>query len=299
MTIQRAVGAIWKNRATMEGAGVRLHRVFGNEQVPRLDPFLMLDDFGSDNPADYVAGFPWHPHRGIETVTYLERGTVEHGDSIGNTGAIGPGDVQWMTAGSGIIHQEMPQAPADRILRGFQLWVNLPAASKMCDPRYRGIEAAGIPSVTLSAGVTAKVIAGEAAGVKGPVKDLMVDVSYLDVRAAPKAACNHAVAANHRCLAYIVDGEGTFAGTRVGEGHVVLFEGSGAVPVAASPRGCRYLLFSGQPLGEPVAWYGPIVMNTEEELETAFREYRDGTFVKVGAARFGKARAGINPAPTT
>ena len=208
MTAKRSVGDVWKNRATMEGAGVRLHRVFGNEQVPRLDPFLMLDDFGSDNPADYLAGFPWHPHRGIETVTYLDRGTVEHGDSIGNAGAIGPGDVQWMTAGSGIIHQEMPQAPADRILRGFQLWVNLPAKHKMMAPRYRGIEGAGIPAATLAAGVTAKVIAGEAGGVRGPVKDLVVDVSYLDVTAAPAAACEHPVAADHRCLAYVVEGEG-------------------------------------------------------------------------------------------
>jgi len=290
MHAQRAVADVWKNRATMEGAGVRLHRVFGNEQVPRLDPFLMLDDFGSSNPADYLKGFPWHPHRGIETVTYLDRGTVDHGDSIGNAGSIGPGDVQWMTAGSGIIHQEMPQAPADRVLRGFQLWVNLPAAEKMCDPRYRGIAAAGIPAASLAAGVTAKVIAGGAGCVNGPVKDLVVDVSYLDVTAAPAAACNHPVAADHRCLAYVVEGEGGFAGTRVAAGHLVLFEGKGGVDVAAGPRGCRYLLLSGRPLGEPVAWYGPIVMNTDEELETAFREYRDGTFVKVGAPEPGKTR---------
>ncbi len=266
----------------MEGAGVRLHRVFANEQVPRLDPFLLLDDFGSDNPADYVKGFPWHPHRGIETVTYLDRGSVEHGDSIGNAGAIGSGDVQWMTAGSGIIHQEMPQAPADRILRGFQLWVNLPAASKMSAPRYRGIEAAGIPAASLAKGVSAKVIAGEAGGVRGPVKDLTVEVSYLDVTAAPAAGCDHPVAADHRCLAYVVEGEGSFAGARVAAGHLVLFEGRGVAAVEAGPRGCRYLLLSGRPLGEPVAWYGPIVMNTDEELETAFREYREGTFVKVG-----------------
>jgi len=274
----------------MEGAGVRLHRVFGNEQVPRLDPFLMLDDFGSDNPADYLKGFPWHPHRGIETVTYLDRGTVEHGDSIGNAGAIGPGDVQWMTAGSGIIHQEMPQAPADRILRGFQLWVNLPAKHKMMAPRYRGIEATSIPAASIATGVTAKVIAGEAGGVRGPVQDLVVDVSYIDVTAVPAAACEHPVAADHRCLAYVVEGEGAFAGTRVGAGHLVLFEGTGAVAVESGPQGCRYLLLSGRPLGEPVAWYGPIVMNTEAELETAFREYRDGTFVKVGAPEPGETR---------
>ncbi len=281
MTEKRSVSAVWKNRATMEGAGVRLHRVFGNEQVPRLDPFLMLDDFGSDKPEDYLAGFPWHPHRGIETVTYLDRGTVEHGDSIGNAGAIGPGDVQWMTAGSGIIHQEMPQAPADRILRGFQLWVNLPARHKMMAPRYRGIEAAEIPSATLSAGVTAKVLAGEAGGVRGPVRDLVVDVAYLDVTATPGATCEHPIPSEHLCFAYVVAGEGGFAGTRAAAGHLVLFDGRGGVAVESGRRGCRYLLLSGRPLGEPVAWYGPIVMNTEEELETAFQEYRDGTFVKV------------------
>jgi redox-sensitive bicupin YhaK (pirin superfamily) len=283
MSQRRLVGDVWSNRPTLEGAGVRLHRVFGNEQVPRLDPFLMLDDFGSDNPADYLKGFPWHPHRGIETVTYLDRGTVAHGDSLGNAGSIGPGDVQWMSAGSGIIHQEMPQAPADRVLRGFQLWVNLPAKRKMMAPRYRGIGAAAIPAATLAAGVTARVIAGEAGGVPGPVKDLVVDVSYLDVAASAAAACVHPVPAEHRCLAYVVEGEGRFAGTPVAAGHLALFEGKGDVAVEAGGRGCRYLLLSGRPLGEPVAWYGPIVMNTEEELETAFREYRDGTFVKVGA----------------
>ena len=291
MTTNRSVSALWQNRATLEGAGVRLHRVFGNEQVPRLDPFLMLDDFGSDNPADYLAGFPWHPHRGIETVTYLDRGSVEHGDSMGNSGTIGSGDIQWMTAGSGIIHQEMPRAPADGILRGFQLWVNLPAARKMCDPRYRGIVAAAIPAVTLTTGVTVKVIAGEVGGVRGPVQDLVVDVSYCDVTAAPAATCDHPVAADHRCLAYVVAGEGRFVGTRVGSGHLVLFAGRGGVAVEAGPQGCRYLLLSGRPLGEPVAWYGPIVMNTEEELETAFREYREGTFVKVAAPEYGKSRA--------
>jgi redox-sensitive bicupin YhaK (pirin superfamily) len=283
MRTQRSVADVWKNRVTMEGAGVRLHRVFANEQVPRLDPFLLLDDFGSADPADYVKGFPWHPHRGIETVTYLDRGTVEHGDSIGNAGTIGPGEVQWMTAGSGIIHQEMPRAPADRVLRGFQLWVNLPAAEKMSDPRYRGVVAAAIETAALAPGVTAKVIAGRAGGVQGPVRDLVVDVSYLDVTAGAAGACAHQIAADHRCFAYVVAGEGDFAGTRVGSGHLVLFEGRGDVVAAAGPGGCRYLLVSGRPLGEPVAWYGPIVMNTEEELETAFREYRDGTFVKVGS----------------
>jgi hypothetical protein len=265
----------------MEGAGVRLHRVFGNEQVPRLDPFLLLDDFGSTDPADYLAGFPWHPHRGIETVTYLDRGTVEHGDSIGNRGSIGPGDVQWMTAGGGIIHQEMPKAPPDRVLRGFQLWVNLPAARKMMAPRYRGLVAGEIPPVDLGPGVTAKVIAGEAGGVRGPVRDLVVDAAYLDVAAAAGADCDHRVPGHHRCFAYVVEGSGEFCGSeRIAAGHLVLFEGRGDVAVKAGAGGCRYLLISGEPIGEPVAWYGPIVMNTEEELETAFREYRDGTFLR-------------------
>ena len=284
MTAHRSVSAIWRNRATVEGAGVRLHRVFGNDQVPRLDPFLMLDDFGSDDPSDYLAGFPWHPHRGIETVTYLDRGSVEHGDSLGNAGSIGPGDVQWMTAGSGIVHQEMPQAPPDRRLRGFQLWVNLPATRKMCDPRYRGVLSAEIPAAGIRPGVTARVIAGEVEGVRGPVRDLEVDVAYLDVAAASGAGCDHPVPAGHRCCAYVVEGEGGFAGARAAAGNLVLFAGTGGVAVEAGPRGCRYLLLSGQPLGEPVAWYGPIVMNTERQLEEAFREYREGTFVKVGAA---------------
>jgi redox-sensitive bicupin YhaK (pirin superfamily) len=279
---KRSVREVWKSRATVEGAGVRLHRVFGYDEVPRLDPFLMLDDFGSTDPADYVAGFPWHPHRGIETVTYLLRGTVEHGDSIGNAGAIGPGDIQWMTAGSGIIHQEMPKAPPDRVLRGFQLWVNLPAKRKMMDPRYRGLTAPEIPGAELARGVAAKVIAGEAGGVRGPVRDLVVDVSYLDVTAAPGATLAHPVPAEHRCLAYVAEGEGRFGaeGRPVGPGHLALLDGTGAAAVEAGPRGCRFLLLSGRPLGEPVAWYGPIVMNTEEELEEAFREYREGTFVK-------------------
>ena len=281
MNAKRTVSEVWRNRPTLEGAGVRLHRVFGNEQVPRLDPFLMLDDFGSSDPADYLAGFPWHPHRGIETVTYLDRGTVEHGDSIGNAGAIGPGDVQWMTAGGGIIHQEMPKAPPDRVLRGFQLWVNLPARGKMMVPRYRGLVAADIPSAELGMGVSARVIAGAAGGVRGPVRDLIVDAAYLDVSSAAGAACDHPVPGNHRCFAYVVAGEGAFCGSeRVGAGRLVLFEGRGAVSAEAGPHGCRYLLISGEPIGEPVAWYGPIVMNTEEELETAFREYRNGTFVR-------------------
>ncbi|HEY5999588.1 MAG TPA: pirin family protein [bacterium] len=284
MTAKRSVADIWRSRPTLEGAGVSLHRVFGNEQVPRLDPFLLLDDFGSADPADYLPGFPWHPHRGIETVTYLDRGLVEHGDSLGNGGTIGPGDVQWMTAGGGIIHQEMPKAPPDRVLSGFQLWVNLPAKHKMMAPRYRGLVAADIPVIELARGVSVRLIAGEAGGVHGPVRDLVVDAAYLDAVATPGATCVHVVPARHRCFAYVVDGEAAFAGSgRVDAGQLVLFEGKGTVAAAAGPRGCRYLLVSGEPIGEPVAWYGPIVMNTQEELETAFREYRAGTFLRHSA----------------
>ena len=280
----RTVTGIWPARPTLEGAGVRLHRAFGFDEAPGLDPFLLLDDFGSADPSDYLAGFPWHPHRGIETVTYLLRGTVEHGDSLGHGGSIGPGDVQWMTAGSGIVHQEMPQAPPDRVLRGFQLWVNLPRERKMTDPRYRGHVAAEIPDAQLGRGVTAKVIAGEAGGVRGPVRDLHVDVRYLDVAAAPGARIELDVPPGHRCLAYVVEAEGRFGatGATAAAGSLVLFEGAGAVAAEAGGSGCRFLLVSGEPLGEPVAWHGPIVMNTEEELEEAFREYRAGTFIKKG-----------------
>ena len=280
----RPVKRIIESTPTVEGAGVRLRRAFGFGDTAETDPFLLFDDFRNNRPEEYLAGFPWHPHRGIETITYVLAGTVEHGDSLGNRGALGAGDVQWMTAGSGIVHQEMPQAPPDRRLRGFQLWVNLPAARKMCDPRYRGVLSAEIPAAGIRPGVTARVIAGEVEGVRGPVRDLEVDVAYLDVAAASGAGCDHPVPAGHRCCAYVVEGEGGFAGARAAAGNLVLFAGTGGVAVEAGPRGCRYLLLSGQPLGEPVAWYGPIVMNTERQLEEAFREYREGTFVKVGAA---------------
>jgi len=285
----RTVTATWRSRPTLEGAGVRLRRAFGFDEAPSLDPFLLLDDFGSDDPRDYVAGFPWHPHRGIETVTYLLRGTVGHGDSLGNGGSIGPGDVQWMTAGSGIIHQEMPQAPPDRVLRGFQLWVNLPRARKMSDPRYRGHAAAELPVAELGRGVTARVVAGEAGGVRGPVRDLFVDVRYLDVTAVPGARLEHPVPGGHRCLLYVAEGEGRFGagGRPATAGSVVVLEGGGAAVAQAGAGGCRFLLVSGEPIGEPVAWYGPIVMNTEEELEEAFREYREGTFIRVGRHRAG------------
>ncbi|MGV8041181.1 MAG: pirin family protein [Thermoanaerobaculaceae bacterium] len=277
----RSVIRVLTRRPTVEGAGVRLQRVFGQVD-PALDPFLLLDDFGSDNPADYLAGFPWHPHRGMETVTYVLAGSVEHGDSLGNRGTISGGDVQWMTAGSGIVHQEMPQRFEGRA-RAFQLWVNLPAASKMMDPRYQEVPAAAIPEVTPAVGVRVKVIAGEVAGVPGPVTDVVARPTFLDVSLEPGAVFEHAVPAGHTALAYVIDGSGTFGvsgGQALADGQLAVLGDGDAVAAAAGSSGMRFLLFAGKPLREPVAWYGPVVMTTEEELETAFREYRAGTFVK-------------------
>jgi len=281
MSTTRSVTSVLTRKPTIEGAGVRLNRVFGFYELPKLDPFLLLDDFGSDNPEDYLAGFPWHPHRGIETVTYMLSGETEHGDSLGNRGVIGPGDVQWMTAGSGIIHQEMPQRSEGR-LRGFQLWVNLPAASKMMDPRYRDVSADTIPEVPVAAGVRIKVIAGAVAGVRGPVRDVVADPEYLDVMLASDSEFTHQIPDDHTAFAYVVEGRGWFGPGRahqLSEGQLASFDARGAVrATGAGPL--RFLLVSGKPLKEPVAWHGPIVMNTDEELELAFREYRNGTFVK-------------------
>lgn len=267
---------------TIEGAGVRLRRVFGFTEVPRFDPFLLLDDFGSDNPDDYIAGFPWHPHRGIETVTYMLSGEVEHGDSLGNEGVIRSGDVQWMTAGGGIIHQEMPRR-VDGRMRGFQLWVNLPPSHKMMPPRYQEIKADAIPEVRPQDGVTVKVIAGEVEGERGPVRDVIADPEYLDVTLEPGAEWRRTTPSDHTVFAYAVDGAGLVAlqgATGLAEGQVVLF-GKGADVIAkAGEQPLRFLLVSGRPIGEPIAWRGPIVMNTEQELATAFQEYRDGTFIQ-------------------
>ena len=278
----KRVMEVTKSRPTLEGAGVKLRRAFGFSEAPRLDPFLMLDHFGSENPEDYLAGFPWHPHRGIETVTYLIRGVVEHGDSLGNQGIIGAGDIQWMTAGSGIIHQEMPQL-TDEPLMGFQLWVNLPAAHKMMAPRYRDVLQDQIPEVKLQEGVAIRIVSGEINGVRGPVQDLVVDTEYLDVRLAPKAEWRHPLRPGNRAFAYVFEGRGFFdpEQTRsIAEEHLVDFQDGEAVAIRAGESGVRFLLVSGKPLGEPVAWRGPIVMNTEAELDQAFREYRNGNFIK-------------------
>lgn len=283
MRDSRQIKSVLKARPTMEGAGVHLKRAFGFNEAPGLDPFLLLDDFHSDNPDDYVKGFPWHPHRGIETITYVLHGDIEHGDSMGNRGVIGSGDVQWMTAGSGVIHQEMPRGSEDGLMWGFQLWANLPASRKMMAPRYRGIAAGDIPEVALADGVRVKIICGEVNGVSGPVRDIVIEPQYLDISLPAGAAYRHPVAAGHTAFAYVVGGSGFFgndAATRVQPETVVLFEDGPFVAAAASTAGMRFLLVSGKPLKEPVAWQGPIVMNTREELETAFRQFRQGTFIK-------------------
>jgi redox-sensitive bicupin YhaK (pirin superfamily) len=279
----RRIAKTFKSRPTIEGAGVHLKRAFGFSQVPQFDPFLMLDDFHTSKPDEYLAGFPWHPHRGIETITYVLEGLVEHGDSMGNTGTIGAGDVQWMTAGSGIIHQEMPQESPTGTMWGFQFWANLPAGQKMMAPRYRDVKAADIPQVTLENGVTVKVIAGEVAGVKGPVGDIVIEPEMLDISVPDGTVFSHPLPAGHTAFAYILSGEGCFDDQR--EPHlpetVLLFEHAGeTIQVAAPDRPLRFLLISGKPLNEPIAWQGPIVMNTQEELRIAFEEYQRGTFVK-------------------
>ncbi len=283
MSIIREVRLTLKSRSTMEGAGVRLKRAFGYAD-PSLDPFLLLDDFHSDNPNDYLAGFPWHPHRGIETITYMLHGKVEHGDSMGNSGVIGAGDVQWMTAGSGIIHQEMPKKnTSDSFLAGFQLWANLPASHKMMDPRYRDITKEQIPEVLVKEGVKVKIICGEINGVNGPVQDIVTDPEYLDVYIEPNSEFTHAINNEHNVFAYVIEGVASFDPMKdemVGKEHLVLFGKGDEVIINTKAKPVRFLLISGKPIGEPVAWRGPIVMNTEEELRIAFNEYSKGTFIK-------------------
>lgn len=300
MKTVRRIRKVWKSKPTIEGAGVHLKRAFGYYQVPDLDPFLLLDDFRSGDPDHYLKGFPWHPHRGIETITYVLRGDVEHGDSMGNRGVISSGDVQWMTAGSGIIHQEMPKGDKKGFMWGFQLWANLPASQKMMAPRYRGVENRQIPEVPLKNGVKARVISGKVDGTQGPVQDIVTNPEYLDVTVPAGVAFTHPVKRGRKVFAYVIDGEGYFDPGRDAFGHEVVgnnyfdFErscicanetivhyGDGdEVTVSADKNGLRFLLASGQPIGEPVAWYGPIVMNTQEELRIAFEEFRKGTFIK-------------------
>jgi redox-sensitive bicupin YhaK (pirin superfamily) len=280
--MNRKIDRILKSKPTLEGAGVHLKRAFGYNEVPELDPFLLLDDFHSDNPADYIAGFPWHPHRGIETVTYMLEGMVEHGDSMGNKGVILPGDVQWMTAGSGIIHQEMPKGHNGHMW-GFQLWVNLPSTHKMMEPRYREVKKKQIPQIAIDKHVLVRIISGEFENTKGPVRDIVVDPEYLDITIAKDSEFEHNIKRGYKAIAYVIEGSGYFDMDKeksIGIEHLVIFKDGDKVKITTGDKSLRLLLVSGKPLGEPVAWAGPIVMNTQDELDLAFEEYRKGTFIK-------------------
>jgi redox-sensitive bicupin YhaK (pirin superfamily) len=279
----RAIKSVTKSQPTLEGAGVHLHRAIGFGPPELYDPFLLLDDFRSDRPEEYLKGFPWHPHRGLETITYVLRGEVEHGDSLGHRDVITPGDVQWMSAGSGIIHQEMPRGEADGAMYGFQLWANLPAANKMSEPRYRGLKSSEIPIVTDAEGAAVRVIAGKVLGVTGPVRDVATKPEYLDVTLPAGKTFTHPTPRGHTVIAYVIGGQGVFSPDSkhvIGDRHLVAFGDGEAVTVSAGAGEVRFLLISGKPIGEPIAWAGPIVMNTEDELRVAFEELDRGTFVK-------------------
>ena len=281
-TVERIVSAF----ETIEGAGVRLHRAFGYEEVPLFDPFLMLDDFRSGKrPEDYLAGFPCHPHRGIETVTYMLEGRVEHGDSMGNAGSVDAGDIQWMTAGSGIIHQEMPK-PVNGAMGGFQLWVNLPRTGKMMDPRYQEIKQNQVKRIAPGPGVDVRIICGSIGGVTGPVKNILADPEYFDITLDAGVTFNHPVKPGYTAAAYVIGGHGAFgspAGRPAANRDMVLFSDGDSIQVRSAADGVRFLFFSGKPFNEPVAWRGPIVMNTDAELREAFRQYQNGTFIKKGS----------------
>ena len=301
----RKVKRLSKSKPTLEGAGVHLRRAFGFGKTSDFDPFLLLDDFRNDIPEDYLAGFPWHPHRGIETITYVLAGTVEHGDSMGNSGSIGPGDVQWMTAGSGIIHQEMPKGDQTGRMHGFQLWANLPARLKMTTPRYQEVKAADIPVVTDDDGTQARIICGTFWGTTGPVEEVAANPIYLDISVPPGKRRTLPVETSRHAFAYVVSGAGKFCNasgpltvptegvqwlettppTEADNRSLVLFDSGDEIEVEAGEDGVRFLLVSGQPLEEPVAWYGPIVMNTQEELRQAFEELQEGTFLQHDSGR--------------
>jgi redox-sensitive bicupin YhaK (pirin superfamily) len=298
----RPVKRIVQSQPALEGAGVKLHRAFGFGGTSDFDPFLLLDDFRNDRPADYQAGFPWHPHRGIETITYVLTGTVDHGDSLGNQGSLGAGDVQWMTAGRGIMHQEMPKGDAQGRMHGFQLWANLPSSLKMTAPRYQDVPGSAIPEVVEDDGTKARVIVGEFWGKQGPVDGVAAQPRYLDISVPPGKRKTFKVETSRHAFAYVFAGSGTFAGAsqptgvltekttaagdellvreQAGNRSLVLFDSGDEVTVQAGEEGIRFLLVSGQPLEEPVAWYGPIVMNTQAELNQAVAELRNGTFIK-------------------
>ncbi len=282
MTKIRKVESTHHWHSTSDGAGVLLRRVFGFDETGLLDPFLLLDFFGSDNPKDYIAGFPWHPHRGMETITYMIDGEVEHADSIGNKGMIRSGGIQWMTAASGIIHQEMPRR-YEGMMRGFQLWLNMPAKDKMTAPKYQEFPAEMIPVAEPGDGIRVKVIAGEFCDTRGPVKDLEIDPLYLDITVPEKAALKTIVNPGHTVFAFVFEGEGFFDENVSGftkTGTLVKLADGDMISITTKESMVRFLLVAGKPINEPVAWRGPIVMNTQDELATAFREFREGTFVK-------------------
>ena len=296
----RPIKQITSTVPTLEGAGVKLQRAFGFGDTDDVDPFLLFDDFRNDVPDDYRAGFPWHPHRGIETITYVLAGSVEHGDSLGNRGSLGAGDVQWMTAGSGILHQEMPQGDPGGRMHGFQLWANLPSSLKMIQPRYQDVDAKDVPEVVDDDGTRVRIVVGNFWGKTGPVDGVAADPRYLDVSVPPGVGRSLPVERTHHAFAYVFEGSGSFRDAsqpqavatervtdtgdevidRVGNRGLVLFDRGDEVTVQAGEDGIRFLLVSGKPLEEPVAWRGPIVMNTREELQQAYAELREGTFIK-------------------
>jgi redox-sensitive bicupin YhaK (pirin superfamily) len=287
-------------KPTMEGAGVHLRRAFGFGNTSEYDPFLLLDDFRNDIPADYLAGFPWHPHRGIETITYVLAGSVDHADSLGNKGSITSGDVQWMTAGRGIIHQEMPKGDPSGRMHGFQLWANLPSSLKMTPPRYQEVKAGEIPVVTEDDGTQVRIVCGSFWGTKGPVEGVAADPIYLDVTVPPGKKRTLPVETSRHAFAYVFAGDGKFCNAsqplsvptegvgwldtsppaEAGNRSLILFDQGDEVTLEAGEDGIRFLLVSGKPLGEPVAWYGPIVMNTQDELREAFLQLEKGTFLR-------------------
>ena len=296
----RPVNRIIQAQPTVEGAGVKLRRAFGFGDTKETDPFLLLDDFRNDRPGDYLAGFPWHPHRGIETITYVLAGSVSHGDSLGNSGTLGAGDIQWMTAGRGILHQEMPQGDPQGRMHGFQLWANLPASLKMTAPRYQDVSGLEIPEVVDDDGTRVRVVCGSFWGKRGPVEGVAADPNYLDVSVPPGQSKTLPVDTRRHAFAYVFEGSGTFRDAsppfgvltdqpgpvervvreQTGNRSLVLFGAGDEVRVQAGDDGIRFLLVSGKPIEEPVAWYGPIVMNTEEELRQAYAELRAGTFIR-------------------
>jgi redox-sensitive bicupin YhaK (pirin superfamily) len=296
----RAVKQVLRPKPTIEGAGVKLQRAFGFGKTKEFDPFLLLDDFRNERPEDYVAGFPWHPHRGIETITYVLAGSVEHGDSLGNKGKMTAGDVQWMTAGSGILHQEMPKGDQQGRMHGFQLWANLPSRLKMTNPRYQDIPASAIPEITDNDGTRVRVVCGEFWGKRGPVEGVAADPNYLDIFVPPNKTRRLQVETTRNAFAYVFAGSGTFRDASppaavltesavdpnarpeydATNHSLVLFDRGDEIVVQAGIEGIRFLLVSGKPIEEPVAWYGPIVMNTQQELQQAFSELRDGNFIR-------------------